>query len=254
MNSLSERPLFRVFLPLLFLSLAIAAIYVSRSNMSTTISLQADKEPLLLPPSQIEHFTFGHRELISDLLWLRAIQAFDFCGGTFVSDERVNYGKRTVNLCEKGWVFQMLDAATRISPRYRIIYTRGAVNLSVVVNDRLGARELYLRGMKAIPDHWGIFYQAGYHEIFEMNDPELGGKYVDRAGRLPGSPLWLPLLAAQLYNKAGQAEFGLRALADFYHDKAFNDWPIRVKERWSELETSLGRKARPEEFYSPQNQ
>lgn len=248
-----ESPVFRGILGGLVLFLALTMGFVSRSQMASEIHLSREKEPLLVPPAQLEHFTFGYKELISDLLWLRAIQAFDFCGGTFVSDETATYGgTRTVHLCEKGWVFQMLDAATRISPRYRIIYTRGAVNLSVAVNDRLGAQELYLRGMKAFPQHWGIHFQAGYHEIFEMGNPDLAAKYFDVAGR-NGAPPWLPLLAAQLYNKAGQAELGMRALADLYHDKELKDWPIRARDRWAELEKGLGRTANPSEFYTPTN-
>lgn len=229
------------------IALGLVLLIYSGENLRD-ISRTTNKNPVLVPPAQIQYFTFGFSDIMADLLWIRAIQAFDFCGETFTSSETVTYGEtNTVHPCQKGWVFQMLDAATRIAPRYGIIYRRGAANLSVIVSDREGAQILYERGVATYPKDWRISYQAGYHEIFEMNDPAKAAVYFEMAGS-SGAPNWVPLLAAKLYNQAGRAEMGLRILAQLYEDKDPEEWPERAKERWGELEAAFGRKVDPREY------
>lgn len=249
MSGLVNSRLFSNTITVVAILVLMTIISFSHDYLSQTNRHESSAGPLLIPPAQLEYFTFGHSEVVADLLWLRSIQSFDFCGGVFNNGPEVSYdqGKTKIKTCEKGWVFQMLDAATRISPRYRVIYRRGAANLSVAINDLQGAHIIYERGLAQFPNDWNIHYQAGYHEAVEMNNPELGAKLFDKAWRL-GAPQWVPLLAAQLYKKSGRAELGLRALADFYRDKEFKNWPPRVRERWQSLETDLGRKVNPTEF------
>ncbi len=223
------------------------AILASLGIGFTTVAqkIQAPKfDPVMVPPEHIERFTFGYNEIIADLFWIRAIQSIDFCGSTFKTEEEVRMGDKTVKVCQEGWVFQLLDAATRITPRYRVIYSRGAISLSVIVNDRLGALKLFERGAKVYADDWVVRYHAGYHEGIKMNDPAGAAEEMKAAGAL-GAPNWLTLLAARLFNDAGQAEFGLQALADFYGTEPFEKWPERAQERWQELEEKLGRKVQP---------
>lgn len=202
-------------------------------------------DPVLLPPQYVERFTFGYDELMADLLWIRAIQSLDYCGQSFTTNEQISLGpEKSANICQQGWVFQMLDAATRITPRYRIIYSRGAVSLSVIANDRLGALTLFERGAKTYPDDWVIRYYAGYHKLLEMNDPAGAAEEMKAAGEA-GAPNWLALLSAKLFSEAGKAELGFKALTDFYGDTPFEEWPERARERWSELEKKLGRKVPP---------
>ncbi|MGE0763990.1 MAG: hypothetical protein AB7N80_11980 [Bdellovibrionales bacterium] len=228
-------------LNLVFFILSILGVVLT----SISKEVKAPKfDPVLLPPQQIEHFTFSYDEIMADLLWLRAIQSLDYCGKTFITDEQVKLGTNVFRICQEGWVYQMLDAATRITPRYRIIYSRGAVALSVLVNDRQGALQLFERGSKVYPQDWVIRYYSGFHRLMEMNDPAGAAEDMRMAG-LNGAPNWLTLLAARLYNEAGQAEFGLRALSDFYGQEPFGKWPARAQERWRELETKLGRKVTP---------
>lgn len=201
-------------------------------------------KPMLIPPTQVEHFTFGHPDLIADLLWIRAVQSMDYCGSTFAIEHHPTDSDNPQQLCNKGWLFHMLDAATRVAPRYRIIYSRGAINLSVVVNDREGAEEIFKRGTEVFPTDWIIHYQAGFHQMFDMNNPAGAAEHLRLAGKY-GAPNWLTLLAAKMFSEAGQTEFGLQALGNFYGHQPFSEWPARAQERWSELEKKLGRKVQP---------
>jgi len=194
-------------------------------------------EPTLLPPNLIEHFTFGYSEPLADLLWLRAIQDFDFCGESFSAEARGQYQNQST-ICRRGWAATMLDAVTRIVPRYRIVYTRGALFLSVAVNEKEGAAELLERGIKVYPDEWTIYFHLGYHYSLEMNMPEKAAEAF-RMAALKGSPNWVQLLAARLYSDSGKAELGIATLKEYYKDTPFEEWPVRAKERFHQLQSQL---------------
>ena len=230
------------------MNLLVTALGVLLISITSTYKAKIEhpfSKPIMIPPEQLEHFTFGHPDLIADLLWIRAVQSMDYCGSTFTTDEPVALGNNA-RICEKGWLFHMLDAATRVAPRYRVIYSRGAVNLSVVVNDFQGAGVIFKRGTEVFPEDWVIYYNAGYHELFDMNNPHGAAEYMRLAG-VYGAPNWATLLAAKLFDQAGQAEFGLQALGKFYGQEPFAEWPVRARERWVELEKKLGHKVAPPE-------
>lgn len=212
----------------------------SEVEQNAKLSSAKRRDPIIVPPAQIERFTFGFNEFLADLFWLRSIQDFDYCGGEFKTrDFSINLQKE-MEMCKKGWIFQMLDALTRISPRYRIAYIRGAIMLSVVVNDIEGAGVLLHRGVEALPNDWYVNYCAAYHFAIEMGDKVSAAKALEVASRRAKEiPSWLPLLAARFYSDAGQAEFGLKALKDFYKDQPFEEWPERARERYRELEKKL---------------
>lgn len=209
-------------------------------NQTSRLANAKKREPVIVPPALIEHFTFGFQELIADVLWIRSIQNFEFCGGEYSGLGFSTNLQKEIQMCKRGWIFQMLDAVTRVSPRYKIAYTRGAIMLSVVVNDLDGADFLFRRGIDVFPNDWYVNYSAAYHFAIEMNDKASAARAVEAAAKAGnGAPAWLPLLAARFYSDAGQVEFGLKALKDFYKDQPFEEWPERARERYRDLEKKL---------------
>lgn len=208
-------------------------------------------EPMLLPPHHIERFAFGQADLIADLLWIRGVQSFDYCGEQFQDSNLNSIQNQSENLrksCQEGWLYQILDAATRLSPKYRVIYSRGAINLSVVVNDQVGAKKLFDRGTKEFPRDWAIHYMKGYHQLEEVKDLEGAAESMRRAAQF-GAPSWVTFLAARIYSDAGQAEWGVRVLVETYGQEPFESWPERAQERWRDIEKKLGKKITPPRLY-----
>ena len=60
---------------------------------------------LLSPPTGIENLTFGHRDVIADFLWIRAIQDFDYCDQEIAQNLCGKEGDwlydYSINLCKK---------------------------------------------------------------------------------------------------------------------------------------------------------
>lgn len=155
------------------------------------------------PPPGIEHFTFGHRDITADFLWIRAIQDFDYCDQSIAK-----------NLCiGKGWLFRMLDTITELSPKFRMPYATGAVALSVMVSDIQGAAQIFDKGILNFPNDWPILYRSAYHYLYEVKDKKKAADLFIRAGR-NGAPQWVFSLAGGLYNETNEREAAEAVLAE----------------------------------------
>jgi tetratricopeptide (TPR) repeat protein len=140
----------------------------------------------------MEHFAFGHNELIADVLWLRAIQDFDHC-------ER----KRTEkSVCNGSWLGEMLIRITELSPKFRMVYALGPIMLSVMIEDYVSALELLDKALIYYPNDWPILYRGGYVYLYEVKDKKKAAEFFMRAGR-NGAPAWVFSLASRLFQESG---------------------------------------------------
>lgn len=171
----------------------IAAIALTRAPL---VAEQAARpRELLAPPHEIQYFTFGHREITADLLWIRAIQDFDYC------EKKINQRD-----CRSGsWLYQMLDVITDLSPDFRMAYSAGSMALTVIISDLEGASKFFDKAVAQFPRDWIINYKAAYHAIYEEKNPEKGARLVEAAAQ-NGAPTWVHALAGRLYTQAGQLE------------------------------------------------
>ena len=206
------------------------------------------------PPKYMEWFHFGFRESMADSLWLRWIQDADFCQvyGNSITDlsgtqaSKANPTDLAVNprhrICDDSWAFKMLDAITRLAPKFKMPYLAGSILLAVLIEDYKGADILFDRAIEQFPDDWQILYRASYHKLFDNHDYKAGADLLLRASQL-GAPPWLKMLAARSYSRAGQAELGIKILEDLkktLKEKAqiegVNKRIAEIKARMSEIQ------------------
>ncbi len=161
------------------------------------------KQYFIAPPPKLEFFHFGYSETIADSLWLRAIQDLDFCEAQVKKNECIG----------KGWLFQILDAATTLSPLFKTPYEAGALALTIVISDYKGASRIFDKAVLAFPSDWKILYRASYHALYEEKDKQKAARLSVRAAQ-SGGPVWLYSLATRLYTEAGEKELGLRLYQD----------------------------------------
>ncbi len=127
--------------------------------------------------------------------------------------EKVLKAEQSVSKCNLGWVYHMLDRVTDLSPKFKLAYIMGGTFLSVVVDDREGARLLFDKGVKQFPNDWSLAYRAAYHYLYEIRNAGRAAQLLEKAGR-NGAPVWVFSLAARLYEKSGRAELGITVLED----------------------------------------
>ncbi|MBK9322067.1 MAG: hypothetical protein IPM97_03750 [Bdellovibrionaceae bacterium] len=188
----------------------------------------------------MERFTFGHRDVIADFFWVRAIQDFDYC------DQQI-----AKNLCVgKGWLYRMLNSITELSPKFRMPYATGAVALSVMVSDIEGAAQIFDKGIENFPNDWPILYRAAYHNLYEVKDKKRAAELFIRAGR-NGAPPWVFSLAGGLYNEIDERATAEAILQEMINTEVDPTIIKRLEEKLSNLRENYS--IPPEQKRSQQN-
>lgn len=207
--------------PSLILGLfAVLTIVLSGNRLRTSTEAQRQ---LVAPPPGIEHMSFGYKEVMADLLWIRAVQDFDYCDQEIAS-----------RVCRNNsWLFQMLDAVTNLSPNFRIPYAAGALALTVIITDIEGATKIFDKGVKAFPNDWPILYRAAYHYMYEVKDNKRAAELLIQAGK-NGAPPWVFTLAGRLYSDAGNLELAESVLKDMINT---NQDPALIKRLQEKINT-----------------
>lgn len=209
-----------------------------------TSSLRTSRAPLLLlPPSELPRFALGHQETLADAIWIRLIQDFDLCEKDMNSDRNKISGPGSLpgvgrSRCDRGWVYRMLDSITELAPRFLGAYEFGGTMLSIVVDDREGARLIFDKGLSRFPNDWVLNYRAGYHYLYEIKDLEKSAELMNRAAA-NGAPPWLHALAARLYTRVGKAQLGKSVLEDALRRDPHGPGAERITQRLKEINAEL---------------
>lgn len=181
---------------------------------------------LIAPPPQLERFSFGYQESIADVLWIRALQDFDYC------DQPI--GK---NLCRNNsWLGQVLDTATNLSPKFRIVYAAGGLALTVLISDIEGATTIYDKGVREFPNDWPILYRAAYHYLYEVKDKARAAELLNAAAK-NGAPDWTYTLAGRLYSEAGEMDLAEAVLKEMIESKQDEHIINRLRQKIDDMKS-----------------
>ncbi len=198
-------------------------VFVSFQSSHKVGNFRESKFALVAPPQGVEHFTFGYGEVFSDLLWIRALQDFDFC------EKKVD----NINCTDNSWMFRMIDTITNISPHFRLPYAAGSLSLTVLVNDIKGASVIFDKAVKAFPNDWPILYRASYQALIEEKNNEKAAGLMLRAAQ-NGGPPWLYEASARLYSEEGKMAVAEGILADL---KANNESEELIRNMEKKIES-----------------
>jgi hypothetical protein len=191
------------------------AVFISHHRQGAVLELHrgpraAVSEGYLLPePRALEVIGLGHREMMADLVWLRALSYFAV---HFYLDRDFR------------WLDRYIETVIALDPRFRMIYQWAGVVVMYggegVTNDRVMVSNRFLEmGRQQYPDDWLLNFMLGCNYRYELRPetPEqreawrlLGGTYLRRAAELPGAPAWLSLTALRTLEQAGAADEALR--------------------------------------------
>ncbi|MCK4518512.1 MAG: hypothetical protein KAU12_00185 [Candidatus Omnitrophica bacterium] len=216
-----KRPFFYVYLLVLFL-----CVYGFQSTIDKIKESKPSKSELLYLPyhKNINRFSLGFNEIIGDILYIKAINYF---GEHYLSDRSYPY------------LYQLLDAATDLSPRFKDVYEFGAIILTFEVDNPDLSSRLLEKAIKNNPDYWRFPFYLSFNNFFYLNNFETAAHYMKEAAILPGSPAYLTGLTARLYSKAGEPETALTFLYQIYEDsddeRVREKIKLRIKEVMAEI-------------------
>lgn len=149
----------------------------------------------------LKRYHLGFSNAIAGLLWVQFLQMH----------EHVELKEGEVS-----WEYAMLDSITTLDPRFQRAFHYGAILLSVLRQDKLGAMLIMKRWLRYNPTHWRTHFLYGYHLYFEMGRFKEAAKYVLRAASMKGAPFWLSSLGVRLLSESGSLVQALRVTTDLY--------------------------------------
>ena len=230
-------------------SLVIGLVLVFDSNFSPSNKSPSSVRQelnLIPPPPGLERWTFGYNDVVADTLWIRLIQDFHICESAKDGIAHPPRPKGTVPdpnaapACRKGWVYQMLSTISNLAPKWRLPYSTGGLMLSIIVDDREGATDIFNRGIEAFPEDYNIAYNASYHFMWEEKNPKRAGDLLVRAAKNGGEP-WLYSLAGKMYSEAGQAELAKGVVENALKQANTPEIEDRLKHRLEDIERQIAK-------------
>ena len=143
--------------------------------------------------------SLGFRNFLADLAWLEAVQVA---------------GSRRMTPQEYDTLYLLTKAVSNYDPRFVVPYLVGGLVLGDSAAHVPQALETLERGWKHHPADWRLPFYIGYIRYFSLGDPAEGGKTLEAASRLPGSPSYLPLLASRMLVEGRSPETALALLSE----------------------------------------
>lgn len=184
-------------------------------GLSMVITLQVHLGQWTTASKQLEHLMYipdaqylqmtslGHRELVADVLWLQAIQVM---AGKKISDEAGH------------WLYRAFDVITTLDPHFVRAYEAGALALTTFVILPEESNRLLMKGMEHNPSEWKLPFYLGINCYFELYDDAKAAEYIAQASRLPGAPIGLVPMAANLFAAAKSPQQAVDILALAYQN------------------------------------
>jgi len=172
---------------------------------------RAENLSLLHEMSRYPAFSFGFRNLFADLSWLGAVQVA---------------GTRKLTPNDYDRLALMIQTVVRFDPKFKVPYLLGGVILGDSRAHVQEALKILDQGRANHPDDWRFPFYTGYLHYFSLGDPVEGGKALESASKIDGSPPYLPLLATRMLSEGRKPETALRFLTEMVRQE--ND-PARLE-------------------------
>jgi hypothetical protein len=137
--------------------------------------------------------------LLADFLWM--LTAYYF-------------GQHALTDHEYPYLLYLLDLLTDLDPGWKYPYLFGAVVLPTEAESAGEGFYLIDKGLAHNPDTWELWFYKGYY-LWKVRDDLAGASgSFHKAAMLPGSPKYLPRLAATFATRAGRKELARRFLEE----------------------------------------
>lgn len=166
-------------------------------TMSEIGGMGRERPGLLAAISQRPSFSFGFRNVLSDVVWLEAVQVA---------------GSRKMTQGDYDRLYELLDVVSNFDPKFEIPYLLGGLVLGESTPHVQKALRVLERGKEQYPADWRFPFYVGFTHYFSLGDGLAGGGAMAEAARLPGSPAYLPGLASRMLTEAREPEAALKLL------------------------------------------
>lgn len=184
----------KVIFRIIFIGILLSSIFFSQKVLfahQRSLDAQIVEQPLFIPSSEfLKTISFGYDLLISDILWLDAIQ--------YVGGDALNYNQDTL--------YQYLQTITDVDPHFEYAYKAGQLLLPQKYDDH-HAVSLSLSGMIHNPSSWELPFYLGFIYSYVLKNNEKASLYYQYASMKEGAPAIAQTLAASSISRFNQHEY-----------------------------------------------
>jgi hypothetical protein len=190
------------------------------------VETQLDIPPV--PSDVLGPFSFGFRSVLSDVMFLEAIQVLGSNHAVMTLETGAPYDRQLARL---------MQYATDLDPRFAGAYRfAGSALPRTTLDGRtanvIPAVQILERGARERPDDWHIAFALGYLQAFELGEMRQAADNLARAARLPGSPAYLGLLATRIEVEGGELDaaeaMAQTMVAEASEEQTRKDWEARL--------------------------
>lgn len=181
---------------LLLLSLASSVLLLRRLDQVRT---HATLEEVLYfnSPKLVKRLSLGYDGLLADIYWTRAVQYFGTRHVTRFADYKL--------------LAPLLEITTALDPQLIVAYQFGANFLGPKPPEGAGqpdrAVALVEYGIRNNPDNWKLYYELGFiYYYMEPKEYAKAARAFERGTKVPNAHPFLPVLAAQMAQHAGEIQ------------------------------------------------
>jgi tetratricopeptide (TPR) repeat protein len=140
----------------------------------------------------------GFDAVLADVYWIRAVQ---------------HYGRDRRSLTYKGryeLLGPLVDITTTLDPHFTTAFVFGALFLAEPLPNGPNRLDLAValleKGLRAEPDHWQYAQYLGFLYYWHTGDRQAAARQFERAAAIPGAPVWLKPLAANMFVEGGDRD------------------------------------------------
>lgn len=180
-----------------FASSMLALVWLDRERSA----VERSSDLFYLPKGDYAKWaTLGYRQAAADLIWLKAIQHF---------------GERKQTAQGYRWAYHAVDVVTDLDPQFSFAYLVAGTILGIWAGQVEESISILTKGMQHNPTVWQLPFTVGYDYYFELCDAATAARYFRIAATLPGSPQYLPKLAARMTVEGSGPDAALEFLEHF---------------------------------------
>lgn len=195
-------------LALVLLAVSAAAATLSARDRLYPRTVAETRELYVTSGDTVGRLALGFDSVLADIYWIRAVQHYG-------RDRRSRpYADRYQLL------HPLIDITTTLDPHFSTAFQFGALFLSEPLPNGPGRLDLGIemleKGLRAEPARWQYAQYLGFLHYWHSGDRQEAGRQFERAAAMPGAPIWLKPLAANMFIEGGDraaARTVLEALA-----------------------------------------
>jgi tetratricopeptide (TPR) repeat protein len=159
-----------------------------------------EDEDLSLQGSRIKGFAFGAEGLLADWYWMNSLQ---YMGKKISTVGLSNLNLDDLTPLNPRLLYPYLNNAADLDPKFLAPYSYGATILPAIDTDQ--AIALTEKGIANNPNTWRLHQYLGYI-YWRRGEYEKASEVYAEGARIPGSPIFLRMMAARMKTEGGSRE------------------------------------------------